>query len=225
MAAWLPNEGAAEHLLDAFAFPETLKRSFAQRHKEACEQEVRAKHEVWAARARTAEPRVVVSAAGRKCVQFIDAAGRQTVFLQTRPLAAPLPQPVTIFCVAIAFDEVTYLSGVHNRFEICHAYAVERLRDMERAPVAMTAHPVDDSSDTDEPSDSCVVTGLTRPGEWHVYTAGAAPALACPLCRPLTYLSLSPPPLIPLTLSAINAQRTTVSPPTAASRRLVCLLG
>mmetsp|Transcript_3509 Transcript_3509/g.8188 ORF Transcript_3509/g.8188 Transcript_3509/m.8188 type:complete len:214 (+) Transcript_3509:150-791(+) len=36
----------------------------------------------------------------------------------------------------------------------------------------MTAHPVGDSSDSDEdPSPSCIVSGSTQPGSWHVYTA------------------------------------------------------
>jgi len=166
-AAWSSKNDIEDALVSTFSRLRTLNASFAQARRP----EDAKLRERWTALPKLAEPRVVRSRANKKCIQFVDAVGKSPVFLQTMPFAEPLAQPVTIICVAIAFDEVTYLSGVQNRFELCHAYPSEHCQAHERAPVAMTAHPIDDSSDTDEPLDTCVVSGWTRPGDWHVYTA------------------------------------------------------
>lgn len=125
----------------------------------------------WTARPIGYQPRVVRSAAGRQCVQFVDAAGRNSTYLQTSTLSTPLPQPVTMFLVGIAFDAATFVSGIETRFELCHDYCVPQNGDDERAAVSITAHPVADSSDSEEPAFHSVLMGSTQPGEWHVYSA------------------------------------------------------
>ena len=93
--------------------------------------------------------------------------------MRTGAFAQPLLQPVTLFCVGIAFEDATFVSGLNARFEVCHAYPTQDQPDHERAPVSITAHPVGDSSDSDDdPSPGAIVSGATQPGDWHVYTAG-----------------------------------------------------
>lgn len=190
---WAPSSAAAELLLGSFAFPEILR---ARASKITAAASARSgsdsgslsggTREPWTATPtdRKREPRVVTTHTGRKAVQFVTMNGREPVYLRTSVLPKPLRQPVTIMCVGIAFEDATFLSGVNTRFELCHAYPQDGsiypggtpLPASESAPVSMTAHPVVDSSDSDEElNPSFVICGSTQPGQWHVYTAGESP--------------------------------------------------
>lgn len=183
--SWRPHRGCSQ-LLDAFPFPAVLKKRAALAYRgpvpapaaddaaaEAASSEQHEKlavHE-WTARPVGYQPRVVRSAAGRQCVQFADAAGRNATYLQTSTLSRPVDQPVTVFLVGIAFDAATFVSGLDSRFELCHDYCNGPGGYDDRAFVSITAHPVADSSDSEDPAFHSVVTGTTQPGEWHVYSA------------------------------------------------------
>jgi len=166
--AWHASPRGLQNLVDAFAFPPTLKT------RVPADAEAEKAYGAWTAvAAKGGEPRVVTSKAGKRSLQFVDMAGRHPVHLRTLLFAQPLPQPVTIFCVGIAFEDATYVSGINDRFEVCHAYPSADQGDSDRAPVSITAHPVGESSDSDDdPNPSFIVSGHTQPGEWHVYTAG-----------------------------------------------------
>jgi len=169
-SAWFASPRGVHHLLRCFPFPETVR----SRLPADCATPAVSALTPWAcAPARGCEPRVVASAFGPKCVQFVDLAGRHPVHLRSRAFAQPLQQPVTLFCVGIAFEDATFVSGLNARFEVCHAYPTADQPEHERAPVSITAHPVGDSSDSDDdPSPGAIVSGSTQPGAWHVYTAG-----------------------------------------------------
>lgn len=118
---------------------------------------------------------MVKSKAGKKSLQFVNSNGLHPVHLRTSTFDMPLKQPITVICVGIAFEDATFVSGINDRFEVCHSYPnpTSSLDQPDRAPVSITAHPVGDSSDSDDdPSPSCILSGSTQPGEWHVYTAG-----------------------------------------------------
>jgi hypothetical protein len=191
--SWPPNaKGASELLLGAFAFPRTLRARAAAAARAAdpnssagaaAMEAMGPPGAEWIATPSKAvnAPRVITSKAGRRAVQFINLRGSEPVHLRTAQFTEALPQPITIVCVGIAFEDATYLSGLNNRFELCHAYphsgmfypGSQQPSSSERAPVSMTAHPVGDSSDSDdEPNPSFVVSGATQPGQWHVYSAG-----------------------------------------------------
>jgi hypothetical protein len=172
-SSWHSSPRGTQLLLDSFVFPSTLRARILGEADPAL-------LAAWiATAAKGGEPRVITSRAGRKCLQFVDTPGRQPVHLRTPPFVTPLAQPVTIICVGIAFEDATFVSGINDRFEVCHAYPNAAQPDNERAPVSITAHPVGDSSDSDDdPIPSCIVSGSTQPGEWHVYTAGAPPPIS-----------------------------------------------
>lgn len=105
--------------------------------------------ELWTATpAGGVEPCIVRSRAGLRCLQFVDAGGQCPSFLQTDPFPQPLRQPLTVFLVGIVFEDACFLSGVRNRFELCHGYPQAHQREDERSAVSMTAQPMEDSSDS-----------------------------------------------------------------------------
>jgi hypothetical protein len=167
--AWHSSPKGSEYLINSFPFPKTLKSRIPNVQEPALVGP-------WSAfSAKGGEPRVVKSKAGKKSLQFVNLNGLHPVHLRTSNFDVPLKQPVTIFCVGIAFEDATFVSGINDRFEVCHSYpnASSTLDQPDRAPVSITAHPAGDSSDSDDdPSPSCIVSGNTQPGEWHVYTAG-----------------------------------------------------
>jgi len=126
---WVPNPPqSASRLLDVFTFPTVCKLRAAVRYEAIFED---TNMENWDAMAAGPPPRVSHSKAGHRCLQFVDAAGRNPAYLQTMRFKQAIDQPVTIFCVGIAFDDATYLSGIETRFELCHGYS-QTHRDDER---------------------------------------------------------------------------------------------
>jgi hypothetical protein len=57
----------------------------------------------------------------------------------TPPFACgPIPEPVTIFCIAIATEDGCFLSGLHHRFELGHFYPDTALAEItEQSPVCV----------------------------------------------------------------------------------------
>mmetsp|Transcript_22877 Transcript_22877/g.26901 ORF Transcript_22877/g.26901 Transcript_22877/m.26901 type:complete len:409 (+) Transcript_22877:153-1379(+) len=163
---WHSSPKMYQHLLNAFPFPSTLKS------KIPTDSDISLSGPWSALGAKGGEPRIVKSKSGKKVLQFVNLTGLHPVHLRTPSFEHPLQQPITIICVGIAFEDATFVSGINDRFEVCHSYPNINQPDLERAPVSITAHPVGDSSDSDDdPIPSCILSGNTQPGEWHVYTA------------------------------------------------------
>lgn len=173
--AWNPECISPSRTLNAFPFPEALKARATKKMIALQTERGVTDPDAWIAKPAGSQgyPRVVTTRANRRCLQFVDGAGRNPTYLKTEIFRKPLAQPITLFCVGIAFDDATYLSGIDSRFELFHGYSTMQspMEDDERAKVSITAHPVVDSSDSDDPGGQCVVTGTSRPGDWHVYTA------------------------------------------------------
>eukprot|EP00750_Incisomonas_marina_P030760 INCI7650.7.p1 GENE.INCI7650.7~~INCI7650.7.p1 ORF type:complete len:727 (-),score=120.98 INCI7650.7:1906-4086(-) len=112
-------------------------------------------------------PEMVVRApSGQRCVRFDETARIPRVFwdaiedeepepplchLRSQPLQEPLPQPLTIFCVAVTEDDSTLFSGHSARFELSHgAYtdAAHAAATAYQDEFGGSAHSQSDSTDS-----------------------------------------------------------------------------
>ncbi|GMH73182.1 hypothetical protein TL16_g06117 [Triparma laevis f. inornata] len=131
-------------------------------------------------------------------VQFLNLGGDSAVRLMSNGFeCGVVEQPVTIFLVGIGMEDGCFMSGLKTRFELGHMYphtSLESFLDRSRVKCCASATPmignkfrnleVDGSSDSDSSSDSAesmmsasslppadeILSGQTRPGNWHLYT-------------------------------------------------------
>lgn len=73
------------------------------------------------------------------CIQFLNIDTSHAVRMFTPPFKpAPVPAPITVFCVGIATEDGCFMSGLRRRFEMGHLYPETRRDELiERSPICL----------------------------------------------------------------------------------------
>jgi len=67
----------------------------------------------------------------QRSVQFLNADFSQAVRMKTLPFeCGTVPMPITFFCIGIAMEDGTFVSGLRNRFELGHLYPRNELDEI-----------------------------------------------------------------------------------------------
>jgi len=74
----------------------------------------------------------------QRCVQFLNANKERAVYMRTHPFdCGPIQSPVTMFLVGIATEDGCFVSGLKNRFELCHNYGSDSDELVELSPISL----------------------------------------------------------------------------------------